>query len=85
MIKRPEFSAVILDLDGLVLDTEKTYRIAWCSALETMGYSFSQNFYQRLIGLQYESIERIFFWNSVELILMWHCSVRSALNSGMTM
>jgi len=60
MIKRPEFSAVILDLDGLVLDTEKTYRIAWCSALETMGYSFSQNFYQRLIGLQYESIERIF-------------------------
>ncbi len=60
MIKRPEFSAVILDLDGLVLDTEKTYRIAWCSALETMGYSFSQNFYQRLSGLQYESIERIF-------------------------
>ena len=60
MIKRPEFSAVILDLDGLVLDTEKTYRIAWCFALETMGYSFSQNFYQRLSGLQYESIERFF-------------------------
>jgi HAD superfamily hydrolase (TIGR01509 family) len=60
MIERPEFSAVILDLDGLVLDTEKTYRIAWRSALEAMGYSFSPNFYQRLSGLQYESIERIF-------------------------
>lgn len=61
MIKRASFSAVILDLDGLILDTEKTYRIAWQSALESMGYSLPTNVYQGLCGLQYESIER-FFW-----------------------
>lgn len=56
----PEFSAVIFDLDGLVLDTESTYRFAWRSALELMGYAFTSAFYQRLNGLQYESIEQVF-------------------------
>jgi len=60
MIKGTNFSAVILDLDGLILDTEKTYRIAWQSALELMGYSFPTDFYQGLCGLQYESIEQFF-------------------------
>ncbi|MDP7536984.1 MAG: HAD family phosphatase [Methylococcales bacterium] len=60
MIKGADFSAVILDLDGLILDTEKTYRIAWQSALELMGYSFPIDLYQGLCGLQYESIEQFF-------------------------
>jgi beta-phosphoglucomutase len=60
MIKGVNFSAVILDLDGLILDTEKTYRIAWQSALELMGYSFPTDFYQGLCGLQYEAIEQFF-------------------------
>ncbi len=61
MTEWPEFSAVILDLDGLVLDTESTYKLAWRSALEVMGYTFTPVFYQRLSGLQYESIEQVFW------------------------
>lgn len=51
MVKRSDFSAVIFDLDGLVLDTERTYRIAWNEAGKALGYFFSESFLHSLTGL----------------------------------
>ncbi|KJV06206.1 HAD family hydrolase [Methylocucumis oryzae] len=51
MLKIPKFSAVIFDLDGLVLDTESGYRLAWQEAAAHLGYSLSQEFLHGLTGL----------------------------------
>jgi len=51
-------SAVILDMDGLVLDTEKTYFIAWQKAAEMMGFELSSSFCESLSGLQFEIVEQ---------------------------
>jgi HAD superfamily hydrolase (TIGR01509 family) len=53
----PQFSAVILDMDGLVLDTEKTYRMAWQRATTELGYDLSVEFFLSLAGLQYQDVE----------------------------
>ncbi len=57
MIKLADFSTVIFDMDGLVLDTESTYSIAWQQAAYTMGYDFSGDFCLSLSGLHYKDIE----------------------------
>jgi HAD superfamily hydrolase (TIGR01509 family) len=59
----PDFSAVIFDLDGLVLDTESTYLIAWQQAAETMGYDFSVLSESMLSGLHYHAVIEILFAN----------------------
>ena len=46
-----DFSAVIFDMDGLVLDSEATYFIAWHQAAATMGYRLSDAFCESLSGL----------------------------------
>jgi beta-phosphoglucomutase len=56
MVKRADFSAVIFDLDGLVLDTERTFRLAWCEAAREMGYEFPASFWESLSGLPSEGI-----------------------------
>jgi beta-phosphoglucomutase-like phosphatase (HAD superfamily) len=57
VIKLADFSAVIFDMDGLVLDTESTYSIAWQQAASAMGYDFSEDFCLSLSGLHYPDIE----------------------------
>jgi len=57
VIKLADFSAVIFDMDGLVLDTESTYFIAWQQAAKAMGYEFSDDFCLSLSGLHYNDIE----------------------------
>ncbi len=57
MITVADFSAVIFDMDGLVLDTESTYSIAWQQAANAMGYGFSKEFCLSLSGLHYPDIE----------------------------
>jgi beta-phosphoglucomutase len=57
VLKLADFSAVIFDMDGLVLDTESTYVIAWQQAANAMGFEFSTDFCQSLSGLYYQSIE----------------------------
>jgi beta-phosphoglucomutase len=52
-----DFSAVIFDMDGLVLDTETTYFAAWRQAAKAMGYVFSEAFCSSLSGLHYQDIE----------------------------
>ena len=55
--KLSDFSAVIFDMDGLVLDTETTYFVAWRQAAKAMGYVFSEAFCNSLSGLHYQDIE----------------------------
>lgn len=51
MLTLASISAVIFDMDGLVLDTEATYFIAWQQAAATMGYTLSDAFCLSLSGL----------------------------------
>ena len=57
MFKLSDFSAVIFDMDGLVLDTESTYFVAWQQAANAMDYSLSDPFCLSLSGLHYKDIE----------------------------
>jgi beta-phosphoglucomutase len=45
-----KIAAVILDMDGLMLDTEPIYKSAWQSAAVECGYSLDDDFYLTLIG-----------------------------------
>ncbi|CCE22980.1 HAD family hydrolase [Methylotuvimicrobium alcaliphilum] len=47
----------IFDLDGLVLDTESTYFMAWRQAAEHMGYQLPSAFCLSLSGLHYRDVE----------------------------
>lgn len=58
MLKLSDFSAVIFDMDGLVLDTEPGYLVAWQQAAKAMGYELSEAFCLSLSGLHYKAIER---------------------------
>ena len=57
MLKLSDFSAVIFDMDGLVLDTETTYFVAWQQAAKAMGYELSKPFCLSLSGLHYKDVE----------------------------
>lgn len=63
MKKFPDFSAIIFDLDGLVLDTETTYIKAWQQAVQVMGHDFSVLSAQTLSGLHYQAIVNILLTN----------------------
>lgn len=52
----PDFEAIIFDMDGLVLDTESTYQIAWQQAAIAMGYQFSDEFCLSMTGLHSEAV-----------------------------
>lgn len=70
MLKLADFAAVIFDMDGLVLDTESTYIIAWQRAASAMGYDFSKDFCLSLSGLHYQDIElRLFEYCGIEFNL----------------
>ena len=45
-------------MDGLVLDTEPTYFIAWQQAAKVMGYTLSDAFCKSLSGLYYQQVEQ---------------------------
>jgi len=52
------FSAIIFDMDGLVIDTEPGYFFAWQQALTQMGYLYSDDFCCTLSGLHYQDVIR---------------------------
>jgi len=55
----PAFDAVILDLDGLILDTESTYWRAWQSAAEGLGFELHPELFQKLSGQSIDQVARI--------------------------
>lgn len=57
-LKLTNFSAVIFDMDGLVLDTETTYFIAWQQAAAMMGYTLSDKFCESLSGLNWDDVQQ---------------------------
>jgi beta-phosphoglucomutase len=42
---------VILDMDGIIIDSEPVYRLAWQQAAAELGYDLSDEFYGSLLGL----------------------------------
>jgi len=58
MLRRAEIAAVIFDMDGLVLDTEKTYRIAWREAARALRYDLPDAFLEALTGLAIDAVLR---------------------------
>lgn len=57
-MKLTDFSAVIFDMDGLVLDTEITYCFAKQQAAYTMGYEFPEQFWMSMSGLHQHDMEQ---------------------------
>jgi len=53
----PEFQGIILDMDGLILDTEGSYFIAWQQAAESLGYYISHEFCMSLSGLSFSVLD----------------------------
>jgi len=53
-----DFSAIIFDLDGLVLDTEGSYFVAWKMAAAQMGFELEDTFLYRLSGLHYQAVKQ---------------------------
>lgn len=52
------FAAIIFDMDGLVLDTESTYCVAWQKASAEMGQKFTDDFCLSMSGLHYQDVEK---------------------------
>ncbi len=53
----PPFSAVILDIDGVILDTEPTYRAAWIKAANNLGYPLNEEICLAYAGKSFAAIE----------------------------
>ena len=46
----PQISAVVFDMDGLMVDTESINRLAWQRSAEDLGYELDDDFYFSLLG-----------------------------------
>ncbi len=58
MVDLPPFSALILDVDGVVLDTEPTYRTAWVAAANNLGYPLTDGQCRHYAGKSFADIEK---------------------------
>jgi len=56
MVKQRKYSAVIFDLDGLMLDTESISQPAWKRAMMELGYEFDESIFPQIMGLKLEAI-----------------------------
>jgi HAD superfamily hydrolase (TIGR01509 family) len=54
------YSAVIFDLDGIILDTEPMSRDGWKRAAAKAGYKLTDEVFQNVIGLGIKNIEMFF-------------------------
>jgi HAD superfamily hydrolase (TIGR01509 family) len=55
---RPAIRAVVLDMDGLMLDTEGISQTAWRKTLSEKGMSITEGQYRQLIGINVADVER---------------------------
>jgi len=51
--------AVILDMDGLMLDTESIYKRAWETAASELGYAFEDELYLTCLGQPLQACEAV--------------------------
>lgn len=58
MVSLPDFTGLILDMDGLLLDTEITYLLAWKQASLLQGHDLDEQFCLSLTGLHYQAVEQ---------------------------
>jgi len=56
--ERRALRAVVFDMDGLMLDTEPIYKIAWQAASAELGYVLDDAAYARFVGRRTEDCER---------------------------
>lgn len=54
----PPCRAVILDIDGLLLDTEPGYRRAWQQAAWALGFRLEEAWLEELSGLSIDAVEQ---------------------------
>ncbi len=50
----PNFEAVIFDLDGLLIDSEKVYMRAWTGGAARVGVELTLEYYQTIVGMPYQ-------------------------------
>ncbi|TSA01112.1 MAG: HAD family phosphatase [Methylococcus sp.] len=55
----PRLGAVIFDMDGLVIDSERTYVTAWRHAARDVGVVMEDAFFEGLFGCQREDVTRL--------------------------
>ncbi|MEO0828012.1 MAG: HAD family phosphatase [Cyanobacteria bacterium J06639_16] len=53
-------TAVIFDMDGLMLDSEVIFKVAWQRAGAALGYSLSDELYDSLVGRSNREVEVVF-------------------------
>jgi HAD superfamily hydrolase (TIGR01509 family) len=53
----PPFRAVVMDMDGLVLDTESTYCRAWRHAAAELGFALDDEFFRGLFGRHADDVK----------------------------
>jgi len=58
LIMQREVGAVVFDMDGLMLDTEPLYKVAWQAASAELGYPLDDPSYATLVGRPTEDCER---------------------------
>jgi beta-phosphoglucomutase family hydrolase len=59
--RNKKFRAVICDMDGLLLDTEKVARTAWQQGARDYGFDLSDEFFAETIGLPREGMKEKLF------------------------
>jgi HAD superfamily hydrolase (TIGR01509 family) len=54
------FDTILFDMDGLMLDTERIYRLAWQQAAVALGYHLSDDEFAAYVGVKTEKCEELF-------------------------
>ena len=54
------FDTILFDMDGLMLDTERIYRLAWQRAALDLGHRLSDDEFASYVGVKTEKCEEMF-------------------------